>query len=102
MKNASNRNRNLKTSTALLKSQAHQSTSLFTSTTTNQRLFSRGWSREAYSPAFTDSFWFRIFSHYFSSKLSKISPHVAINVAKPTHQSRVNLDELAAWAELIF
>ena len=38
-KNASNRNRNLKTSKALLKSQAHQTTSLFTSTATNQRFF---------------------------------------------------------------
>src|SRR6218665_2234452 len=47
MKNASNRNRNLKTSKALLKSQAHQSTSLFTSTATNQSFFSKGWSREA-------------------------------------------------------
>src|SRR6218665_1204853 len=37
------RNRNLKTSKALLKSQAHQGTSLFTSAATNQR----GWSREA-------------------------------------------------------
>jgi len=42
MKNASNRKRNLKTSKVLLKSQAHQSTSLFTSTATNQRvLFQR-------------------------------------------------------------
>src|SRR6218665_2304355 len=32
-----NRNRNLKTSKALLKSQAHQGTSLFTSAATNQR-----------------------------------------------------------------
>src|SRR6218665_1918831 len=42
MKNASNRNRNLKTSKALLKSQAHQSTTLFTSTVTNQRFFPKG------------------------------------------------------------
>src|SRR6218665_4167979 len=32
-----NRNRNLRTSKALLKSQAHQGTSLFTSAATNQR-----------------------------------------------------------------
>src|SRR6218665_887203 len=41
------RNRNLKTSKALLKSQAHQGTSLFTSAATNQRGVSRGGSREA-------------------------------------------------------
>src|SRR6218665_1787109 len=41
-----NRNRNLKLSKALLKSQAHQGTSLFTSAATNQRGFQRG-SREA-------------------------------------------------------
>jgi len=42
MQNASNRNRNLNTSKALLKSQAHQSTSIFTSAATNQRfLFQR-------------------------------------------------------------
>ena len=41
-----NRSRNLRTSKALLKSQAHQSTSLFTSAETNQRgIFRRG-SRE--------------------------------------------------------
>src|SRR6218665_810932 len=41
-------NRNLKISKALLKSQAHQGTSLFTSTATNQRgFFLRGRSREA-------------------------------------------------------
>jgi len=38
-----NRNRNLKTSKALLKSQAHQGTSLITSAATNQRrVFQRG------------------------------------------------------------
>src|SRR6218665_3159594 len=37
-----NRNRNLKTSKALLKSQAHQGTSLFTSAATNQRGFPKG------------------------------------------------------------
>ena len=42
-----NRNRNLKTSKALLKSQAHQGTSLFTSAATNQRGVSKGGSREA-------------------------------------------------------
>src|SRR6218665_3700880 len=41
------RNRNLKTSKALLKSQAHQGTSLFTSAATNQRGVSKGGSREA-------------------------------------------------------
>src|SRR6218665_2614944 len=41
------RNRNLKTSKALLKSQAHQGTSLFRSAATNQRGVSRGGSREA-------------------------------------------------------
>src|SRR6218665_2870901 len=42
-----NRNRNLKTSKALLKSKAHQGTSLFTSAATNQRGVSKGGSREA-------------------------------------------------------
>jgi len=42
MKNASNRNRNLKTSKALLKSQAHQSTSLFRSAAMNQRRLFKG------------------------------------------------------------
>src|SRR6218665_428430 len=42
-----NRTRNLKTSKALLKSQAHQGTSLFTSAATNQRGVSKGGSREA-------------------------------------------------------
>src|SRR6218665_2370463 len=42
-----NRNRNLRTSKALLKSQAHQGTSLFTSAATNQRGVSKGGSREA-------------------------------------------------------
>ena len=42
-----NRNRNLKTSKALLKSQAQQGTSLFTSAATNQRGVSKGGSREA-------------------------------------------------------
>jgi len=42
-----NSNRNLKTSKALLKSQAYQGSSLFTSAATNQRGFPRGWSREA-------------------------------------------------------
>jgi len=42
MKNASNRNRNLNTSKALLKSQAHQTASLFTSTATNQSIFPKG------------------------------------------------------------
>jgi len=42
-----NRNHNLKISKALLKSQAHQGTSLFTSAATNQRGFSKGGSREA-------------------------------------------------------
>src|SRR6218665_3956501 len=37
-----NRNRNLKTSKALLKSQAHQGTSLFTSAATDQRGFPKG------------------------------------------------------------
>src|SRR6218665_302190 len=37
-----NCNRNLKISKALLKSQAHQVTSLFTSAATNQRVFSKG------------------------------------------------------------
>src|SRR6218665_198545 len=37
-----NRNRNLKISKALLKSQAHQGTSLFTSAATNQRGFPKG------------------------------------------------------------
>jgi len=37
-----NRNRKLKTSKALLKSQAHQGTSLFTSAATNQRGVSKG------------------------------------------------------------
>src|SRR6218665_1763964 len=41
------RNRNLKTSKALLKSQAHQGTSLFTSAETNQRGVSKRGSREA-------------------------------------------------------
>src|SRR6218665_2374540 len=41
------RNRNLKTSKALLKSRAHQGTSLFTSAATNERGFSKGGSREA-------------------------------------------------------
>src|SRR6218665_3638964 len=41
------RNRNLKTSKALLKSQAHQGTSSFTSAATNQRGVSKGGSREA-------------------------------------------------------
>ena len=42
-----NRNRKLKTSKALLKSQAHQGTSLFTSAATNQRGIFKGGSREA-------------------------------------------------------
>jgi len=42
MQNASNRNRNFKTSKALLKSQVHQSTSLFTSAATKQRFFPKG------------------------------------------------------------
>ena len=43
-----NRNRNLKTSKALLKSQAHQGTSLFTSAATNQRgFFQRGVKRSS-------------------------------------------------------
>src|SRR6218665_2174916 len=42
-----NRNHNLKTSKVLLKSQAHQGTSLFTSAVTNQRGVSKGGSREA-------------------------------------------------------
>src|SRR6218665_1071749 len=42
-----NHNRNLKTSKALLKSQAPQGTSLFTSAATNQRGVSKGGSREA-------------------------------------------------------
>src|SRR6218665_149301 len=42
-----NRNRNLETSKALLKSQAHQGTSLFTSAATNQRGVFKGGSREA-------------------------------------------------------
>src|SRR6218665_1236032 len=42
-----NRNRNLRTSKALLKSQAQQGTSLFTSAATNQRGVSKGGSREA-------------------------------------------------------
>src|SRR6218665_2372261 len=37
-----NHNRNLETSKALLKSQAHQATSLFTSAATNQRGVSKG------------------------------------------------------------
>jgi len=37
-----NRNRNLKISKALLKSQAHQGTSLFTSAATNQGEFPKG------------------------------------------------------------
>jgi len=37
-----NRNRNLKTSRAPLKNQAHQGTSLFTSAATNQRGFPKG------------------------------------------------------------
>src|SRR6218665_160692 len=40
--NSRNCNCNLKTSKALLKSQAHQGTSLFTSAATNQRGFSKG------------------------------------------------------------
>ena len=36
-RNCNHRNRNLKTSKALLKSQAHKCTSLFTSAVTNQR-----------------------------------------------------------------
>ncbi|PGH37828.1 MAG: hypothetical protein CRN43_18835 [Candidatus Nephrothrix sp. EaCA] len=40
--NAKDRNRNLKISKALLKSQVHQGTSLFTSAATNQRGFSKG------------------------------------------------------------
>src|SRR6218665_2372277 len=40
--NISNRNRNIKTSKALLKSQAHKSTSLFKSAATNQRDFPIG------------------------------------------------------------
>ena len=39
-------NRNLKISKALLKSQAHQGTSLFTSAATNQRGFSKGGQKE--------------------------------------------------------
>src|SRR6218665_3353829 len=46
-RNRRNRNRNLETSKALLKSQAHQGTSLFTSAATNQRGVSKGGSREA-------------------------------------------------------
>src|SRR6218665_2004247 len=46
-RNRRNRNRNLKTSKALLKSQAHQGTSLFTSAATNQRGVPKGGSREA-------------------------------------------------------
>src|SRR6218665_2841109 len=42
-----NRNRNLKISKVLLKSKAHQGTSLFTSAATNQKGFSKGGSREA-------------------------------------------------------
>jgi len=42
-----NRSRNLKTSKALLKSQAHKGTGLFTSSATNQRRVSKGGSREA-------------------------------------------------------
>ena len=41
------RNRNLKISKALLKSQAHQGTSLFTTAATNQRGVSKEGSREA-------------------------------------------------------
>src|SRR6218665_978839 len=46
-KSSANRNLicNLKTSKALLKSQAHQGTSLFTSAATNQKGISKGWSR---------------------------------------------------------
>ena len=45
---AGNRNRNFKTSKALLKSQAHQGTSLFTSDATNQRgVFQRGVKRRS-------------------------------------------------------
>ena len=43
----SNRNRNLKISKALLKSLAHQNTSLFPSAATNQRGLSKGGAREA-------------------------------------------------------
>ena len=42
-----NRNRNLKTSKALLRSQAHQGTSLFTSAATNQRGFPKGFKRSS-------------------------------------------------------
>src|SRR6218665_3879568 len=41
------RNRNLRTSKALLKSQAHQGTSLFTSAATNQRGFPKGVKRSS-------------------------------------------------------
>src|SRR6218665_2926599 len=45
-----NRNRNLKTSKALLKSQAHQGTSLFTSAATNQRGVSKGGVKRSSGP----------------------------------------------------
>src|SRR6218665_832819 len=44
------RNRNLKTSKALLKSQAHQGTSLFTSAATNQREVSKGGVKRSSGP----------------------------------------------------
>ena len=45
-KSNSKSNRNLKTSKALLESQARQGIRLFTSAVTNQRGFSKQWSRE--------------------------------------------------------
>ena len=50
LKKARNRNRNLKTSKALLKSQAHQGTSLFTSAATNQRGVSKGGVKRSSGP----------------------------------------------------
>src|SRR6218665_3668990 len=45
-----NRNRNLKTSKALLESQAHQGNSLFTSAATNQRVVTKGGVKRSSGP----------------------------------------------------
>src|SRR6218665_1324732 len=62
------RNRNLRISKALLKSQAHQGTSLFTSPATNQRGFSKG-GQEKFRSAFQSIRFlpeYQVFTRFFN------------------------------------
>ena len=83
-----NRNSNLKTSKALLKSQAHQGTSLFTSAATNQRVFSKRVVKRSSGPISRASEGDRVTVKVGVVQMGRVNDQIGSSILLPTHLSK--------------